>query len=76
MSDRDVRDAFESGDLIDQAMNEAFLAAVRLHRFHRVPMALWVDGETREVDPYEIDLPEDEESDLAGLPRVAVARPP
>jgi hypothetical protein len=59
MNSRDVQDAFESGERIDQAMNRAFFAAVRLHRLHGVPMALWEDGKVCQVDPFTIALPEE-----------------
>lgn len=60
MNNQDVQEAFESGERIDQAMDRAFFAAVRLHRLHGVPMALWEDGHVREVDPFTIQLPDEE----------------
>jgi len=60
MNNQDVQEAFESGERIDRAMNRAFFAAVRLHRLHGVPMALWEDGKVRQVDPFTIALPEEE----------------
>jgi hypothetical protein len=44
-------------------MDRAFFAAVRLHRMHGIPMALWEDGRVKYVDPHEILLlPEDDRS--------------
>lgn len=60
MNSHIVQAAFESGDRIDAAMNQAFYAAVRLHRMHGVPMALWEHGKVREVDPSSILLPEEQ----------------
>jgi hypothetical protein len=65
MNNQDIRDAFESGERIDRAMDRAFLEAVRLHRLHEVPMALWEDGKVRQVDPFTIPLPEDEDAHAA-----------
>lgn len=62
MNNQDVQDAFESGERIDRAMDRAFLEAVRLHRRHGVPMALWENGKVRQVDPLTIPLPEDKDA--------------
>ncbi|MBA2246211.1 MAG: hypothetical protein H0W11_14755 [Gemmatimonadetes bacterium] len=59
MDNQRIRDAFEEGSGIDRAMDRAFAAAVRLHRFHGVPLALWENGEVRYVDACQIVLPED-----------------
>jgi hypothetical protein len=60
MNNQDVQEAFESGERIDRAMDRAFFAAVRLHRLHGVPMALWEADKVRQVDPFTIALPEEE----------------
>jgi hypothetical protein len=60
MNNQDVQEAFESGERIDRAMDRAFFAAVRLHRLHGVPMALWEGGKVRQVDPFTIALPQEE----------------
>lgn len=64
MNNRDVQDAFESGEPIDRAMDRAFLAAVRLHRLHGLPMVVWEDARVRQIDPFNVPLPEDEEVSL------------
>lgn len=60
MNNQDIQEAFEHGERIDRAMDRAFFEAVRLHRRHKVPMALWEDGQVHQVDPFFIPLPEDE----------------
>ncbi len=65
MHNRRIKEAFEDGSVIDEAMNHAFYAAVRLHRMHRIPLVLWEDGQVCYVDPYEILLPGEHPS-LAG----------
>jgi predicted ABC-type ATPase len=47
---------------LDLAMTRAFRAAVRLHRRHGLPLALWLDGGLRHVDARHIPLPEDDTS--------------
>lgn len=69
MNNQDVQKAFESGERIDRAMDRAFFEAVRLHRLHGVPLALWEDGKVREVDPFAITLPEDNEARRNKTPR-------
>lgn len=66
MNNRDVQAAFEDGQRIDRAMDRAFFEAVRLHRRHGVPMALWEDGRVRQVDPFTIALPEENRADVPG----------
>jgi hypothetical protein len=75
MNNQDVQEAFESGERIDRAMDRAFFAAVRLHRLHGVPMALWEDGKVRQVDPFIIPLPEEEGGPRPGVRVVAHSRP-
>lgn len=65
MNDQDVQEAFERGERIDRAMDRAFFEAVRLHRLHGVPMAVWDEGEVRQVDPFTITLPEEEAAPAA-----------
>ena len=48
------------GKRLDRAMQQAFWDAVRLHRLHRIPLVVWRDGGIREVDPFTIELPEDD----------------
>lgn len=45
---------------LDLAMTRAFHAAVRLHRMHEVPVAVWEDGGVRHVDARDIRLPDDD----------------
>jgi hypothetical protein len=61
-NNRAVKEAFEAGTPIDRAMNRAFFAAVRLHRMHGIPMALWKDGRVWYADPREIPLSEELEA--------------
>ena len=58
---RDIREAFESGERINQAMREAFFDAVRVHRLHNVPLVVWRDGGIQEVDPFGIAPPEEKD---------------
>jgi hypothetical protein len=62
MNNRTVKEAFAAGTQIDRAMDRAFFAAVRLHRMHGLPMALWRDGQVSYVDAGEIPLPEEVEA--------------
>lgn len=53
----------EDADLqrrLELAMTRAFRAAVRLHRMHGLPLALWLDGGLRQVDARHVPLPEDD----------------
>lgn len=53
------RQKWRDGKVIDHAMDLAFYDAVRKHRAANVPMAMWLDGEVREVSPFDIPLPDD-----------------
>jgi len=66
MSNNSIERAFEEGTPIDRAMNRAFYDAVRFHRLHQVPMTMWIDGEMRLVDPYDVTLPDEVESEKDG----------
>jgi hypothetical protein len=61
--ERVARDRFQEiwdDDARMQAiLDRAFQGAVRRHRAADVPMAMWEDGEVREVSPFDIPLPED-----------------
>jgi hypothetical protein len=46
----DINEAFEDGSLIDEAMNEALQAAVRLHQQANVDLVVWQDGKVVLVD--------------------------
>jgi hypothetical protein len=58
-SDQGFRQKWRDGTAIDHAMAQAFHAAVRRHRAANVPMAMWENGEVREVSPFDIPLPDD-----------------
>jgi hypothetical protein len=46
---------FEEGTPIDEAIDEAFRAAVEKHRQLGLPLVVWRDGKIVEVMPDEID---------------------
>lgn len=58
-NDQELRQQWREGMVIDGAMGEAFYAAVRRHRAGNVPMAIWENGQVREVSPFDIPLPDD-----------------
>lgn len=66
MNNRDIQEAFEDGDRIDEAMKKAFFAAVRLHRMHRVDLVLWENDKVVYVDPFTIPLPEEQPEEATG----------
>jgi predicted ABC-type ATPase len=47
---------------LDAAMSRAYCAAVRLHRLHGLPLAVWIDGQVRHIDAREVRLPRAAES--------------
>ena len=60
-----LRELFEDGRVIDEALLEAARDARRLHKALGNPMATWVDGRVEWVQPedIEVDMPPWPESD-------------
>ena len=58
--ERTVKELFEDGRAIDEALKEGARDARRLHIAFGNPMATWQDGQVVEIPPEEIvvDLPE------------------
>ncbi len=59
-SDKDIGTLFRDGTAVDRAVANAAHDAVRLHRRHGVPLGSRRDGRVVHVDPWEVELPEDE----------------
>lgn len=51
---------------LDLALTRAFHAAVRLHRIHSLPLAVWNDGDVRHVDARDVRLPDDDATPAQG----------
>lgn len=51
MNNRSVREAFEQGTPIDEALHRAADAAFQRHSWSGVPMAIWKDGRVVLIDP-------------------------
>ena len=60
-SPKDIGALLKDRTVIDSAMRDAFHAAIRRHRQGNVPMAMWEDGRTVLVSPFDVPLPEDEQ---------------
>jgi len=54
----DIRQAFEDGTLIDEAMNEAAQEAVRRHREAGQPLVVWRNGKIELISPSDASLDE------------------
>lgn len=52
---RDIDEIFASGVEVDQAVQEAFLDAVRRHRIEGRKMVIWRDGQVCLVSPEEFE---------------------
>jgi hypothetical protein len=48
-SKKDLDFLFRDGKAIEEALQQAFLEAVRQHRMNGVPMVFWKDGKVVEV---------------------------
>jgi hypothetical protein len=51
-----VKDLFEDGGIIDEALREAARDARRLHKALGNPMATWTDGQVVWVQPEDIKV--------------------
>lgn len=51
----DIGEAFEQVTLIDEAMNEAVLEAIRHHKRMGQPLAVWRNGATVWISPEEAE---------------------
>jgi hypothetical protein len=60
-SPKDISALMEDGRAVDRAVNNAFADAVRRHRQAGVPMAMWENGRTVLVSPFDVRLPGEEE---------------
>lgn len=62
----DIGAIFDEGSAIDEAMKRAGYRAVWRHRRLGVPLVFSKDGEVIEVDPFDVEIPEeyDPEPDL------------
>jgi len=58
----DAMRLLSEGDHLDRAFRRAARAAVLRHKQAGVPLAYWIDGRVRLVDPDDVLLPEDEDA--------------
>ena len=61
-----LKELFEDGRAIDEALREAARDARRLHKALGNPMATWQDGQVVWVQPEDIKIEDDSEPDPAG----------
>jgi hypothetical protein len=47
--EKDIGQIFRDGKAIDEALQQAYREAVRLHRMHGVPMVFWENGKIVEI---------------------------
>ena len=59
---KDIAALMRDGTAVDQAVKNAFYDAVRLYRAKRIPLVMAEDGKPVHVSPFDIHLPEDDES--------------
>lgn len=59
-TERDIGAIFDEGSAIDEAMRKGWYRAVRRHRRLGIPLLVSEDGEIVELDPFEVDLPDEE----------------
>lgn len=59
MTETRIDEVWRDDARIQAVLDLAFQHAVRRHRASNVPMAMWEDGEVREVSPFDIPLPDD-----------------
>jgi hypothetical protein len=52
---KDIRQIFDDGTLIDEAMNAAVRDAVQLHKEKGLPMVVWRDGQIVWISPEEAE---------------------
>lgn len=71
--DRDIGAIFDEGSAIDEAMKRGGYRAVWRHRRLGIPLVFSKDGEVVEVNPFDIDIPDDytPEPDLDTYERAA-----
>ena len=61
-----LKELFEDGRAIDEALREAARDARRLHKALGNPMATWQDGQVVWVQPEDIKIEDDSDPDPAG----------
>ena len=54
-----LKELFEDGRAIDEALKEAARDARRLHKALRNPMATWKDGQVVWIQPEDIEIDDD-----------------
>jgi hypothetical protein len=54
-----LKELFEDGRAIDEALKEAARDARRLHEARGTPMATWKDGQVVWIQPEDIDVDDD-----------------
>ncbi len=59
-TDQDIGAIFDEGSAIDEAMRKGWYRAVRRHRRLGIPLLVSEGGEIVELDPFEVDLPDEE----------------
>lgn len=59
-SEQDIGAIFDEGTAVDKAMTKGWYRAVRRHRRLEIPLLVSDDGDIVELDPFEVDLPDEE----------------
>lgn len=60
--EQDIGAIFDEGTAVDEAMRKGWYRAVRRHRRLGIPLLVSEDGEIVELDPFEVELPDEEVS--------------